>query len=533
MPASSPRHRRRSRVLEVVSILFAAASVLTAPLAFAWHEDDVTVRRIGRLDGALARGLRQEVRFVRLFRNHDLPILLEGATLARLQSAQQRELKATYEAGHTIVLLDATLDQISALHAIAGTGLGYRSKDMASLMMYALHQENRVPTATLMPPLAPSPLRTPAGDAGATARADEALALEHAVDGTLTELAHAPVAVTPASPRDPNGIIEWDQTPLQTATFAVSGAQGVYNTFINVFALHRCLDGTDHYTVTAAADWTATQAKWQGATSEGPNPSMYLDGSGNLVINWQDNRTFCSSGGFFADFDDVCRYINYPLSYGLAMAPRNEGTVVQINAAPAATQGQQTSYTSGFSFSLGGTVNVSAKGPGGGISAGATWSNTTQTTVPPLIVEVSNTGNEGAQWNFKYCTAGLEPDPGTNCTGHVQMVKDVCQAQLGDDSGTNPQQGQTQVGKFSNAVQSAHWQANLDTRVNHATFDIEVDFVANIGNTIAHLGNGLDTGPDPIAGCDGSGCACVSTTEITPVQRSITFEIPFPSTVCE
>ena len=116
---------------------------------------------------------------------------------------------------------------------------------------------------------------------------------------------------------------------------------------------------------------------------------------------------------------------------GLRWFRAPKAPVAQLNAAPAATQGQSTSYTSGFSFSIGGTVNVSAMGPGGGISAGATWSNTTQTTVPPLIVEVSNTGNEGVDWNFKYCTKGLEPDPGTDCTGHVQMVKDVCQAQLG------------------------------------------------------------------------------------------------------
>lgn len=103
----------------------------------------------------------------------------------------------------------------------------------------------------------------------------------------------------------------------------------------------------DHYAITAQADWTATNAKWQGATSEGPNPSMYLDGSDNLIVNWQDNRTYCSSGGAFAGFDDVCRYINYPLSYELTMVPRAEAPVVQLNAAPAATQGQSTTYTSG------------------------------------------------------------------------------------------------------------------------------------------------------------------------------------------
>jgi len=222
------------------------------------------------------------------------------------------------------------------------------------------------------------------------------------------------------------------------------------------------------------------------------------------------------------------------VSYGLAMVPRTESPVVQLNAAPAATQGQSTSYTSGFSFSIAGTVNVSAMGPGGGISVGANWSNSTQTTVPPLVVDVGNTGNEGVNWDFKYCTTGLEPDPGTNCTGHVQMVKDVCQAQLGDDSGTDPQQGQTPVGKFSNAVQSAHWQADSATRTG-STFDIEVTFEARIANTIAHLNNNASRGgpPDTIQGCNDFSCACVSVTQVNPVIKSFTFEVPFPSTKCD
>ncbi len=136
---------------------------------------------------------------------------------------------------------------------------------------------------------------------------------------------------------------------------------GLYNTPFNVYVLHRCLDGTDHYVVTAGADWTAKNAKWQGATSQDPNPSMFLDSAGNLVINWQDTRTYCSSAGSGGDFDNVCRYVNYPLSYGVTMVPRTEGTVTQINAAPAATQGQATSYTSGFTFQIGGGVNVSKR----------------------------------------------------------------------------------------------------------------------------------------------------------------------------
>jgi hypothetical protein len=526
------RSLRFSGTSKVVSILFSAFALGTSVCSAA-NADNLTVRRLGHVDGDLASGIAKQVRLVAFSRQHDSPVLLEGATLSRLNDADRRELKATYQAGYTIVLLDANAQHIKALHAIVGAGFGFRSKESASMMAYALRRENLGPTAMVLTPMSRSPLQTADGKPDATAVADDALALGRAVDRTVTELRRQPTPIVAGPPASPDGTIEWDQNPLQTDTFAVSTSQGVYNTEINVFALHRCLDNTDHYVVTAAADWTATQAKWQGATSAGSNPSMYQDNNGNLVINWQDGRTFCSSGGAGADFDDVCRYANYPLSYGLTMVPRTEGTVIQTNAAPAATQGQQTTYTSGFSFSIGGTVNVSANGPGGGLSANATWSNTTQTTVPPLIVEVGNTGNEGAAWNFKYCTTGLEPDPGTDCTGHVQMVKDVCQAQLGDDSGTDPQLGQTANGKFSNVVQSAHWTADPDTRTQAPTFDIEVGFTASIGTTIAHLGYGLVTGPDPIAGCNQFGCACVSSTEVNPVVRSVTFEIPFPATACK
>ena len=526
---ASPSSPKGFKVLRIIAIAFAAWMLGTA--AFSVAAENLRVRRIGHLDSVIAPRIQKQVRIVPFSSRHDSPILLQGKTILRLDDKQKQELKATYHAGYTIVLLDAAMQHVKALHAIMGEGISYRSKESGVMMAYALRRENQIPTVTLLTDVAVSNLETPSGEPDPTALQNYEEAFTRVAERTVTELSSMPKVGNPP-PRDPNQPVAWQDHPLQTATFAINSPQGVYNTLINVYALHRCLDSTDHYVVTAEADWTAINAKWQGATSEVPNPSMYLDNRGDLVINWQDTRTYCSSPGFFADFDDVCRYINYPLSYGLTMVPRTEAPVTQIDAAPAATQGQATTYTSGFSFSVGGTVNVSGTGPGGGISAGATWINTTQTTVPPLIIDVSNTGNEGALWNFKYCTTGLEPDPGTNCTGHVQMVKDVCQAQLGDDSGTNPQQGQTPVGKFSNAVQSTHWQANANARVG-LTFDIEVAFNAAIANTIAHLGYGSVTGPDPIAGCNRDGCACVSVTTPDPVVRSITFEVPFPSTTCQ
>jgi hypothetical protein len=542
MLASSSKIHKRNAFLDTLVLVF-ATWVLSIPVSLAASTENVTprsigtrpvtpaLRTIGSLRSAIATRITRQIRVVGFSLTHDSALLLEGGTMSQLTDAQAQEIKATYRAGYTVMLLGATMQHIKALHTIVGEGVSYRSKDTPIVMAYALRRQNYTPTAVLLTRLDPSPLETASGDPDPTGILDEQTALTRAVARTVTELTHVPQPVAPGPLKDPNQQADWLSAPIQVTTFAINSPQGVYNTPVSVFALYRCIDQTDHYAVTAGADWTATNARWQGATSAGSNPSMYRDSNNNLVINWQDNnRTYCSSPGAFGGYDDVCRYINYPLSYGLTMVPRTESAVVQLNAAPAATQGQQTSYTSGFSFSIGGTVNVSAMGPAGGISLGATWSNTTQTTVPPLVVDVSNTGNEGVNWDFKYCTRGLEPDPGTNCTSHVQMVKDVCQAQLGDDSGTDPQQGQTPVGKFSNATQSAHWQSNASGRQG-STFDIEVAFQARTANTIAHLNlNGL---VDPIQGCNAFNCACVSVTTAEPVTKSFTFQIPYPSTVCK
>ena len=151
--------------------------------------------------------------------------------------------------------------------------------------------------------------------------------------------------------------------------------------------------------------------------------------------------------------------------------------------------------------------------------------------MPPLQLEVGNRGNQGAAWTFKYCTDGQEPDANSDCTSHVQTTKDVCRAQLGDFSGTNPQQGQTPVGKLSNSVQSVHWQQPASGRTG-GTFDIGVQFTPVIATTTANLW-GLGRLGEANAGCNGFGCGCVSSTTAVRPTQSVTFKVPYPSTVCK
>jgi hypothetical protein len=525
-------------------IVGATLAVLTLGMAnLTAAAEKVQIKQIGNLDSIIASRILTQVTVVPLdsLLRRGVPILLQGKTLKGMPQFLKDQVKASYLMGRTIVLLDATMSHVSALHALVGEGVTYRSKNSGTVMFYALRRENQIPTATLFTHVPFSPLLTASGARDPYDVHEDPQALDRAADRAVAELSRLP---NPRAARPRAGQeVQWADNPLQSQTFALNNASGVYNTVVNVFALHSCETNLDHYVVTAEADWTPTNAKWQSATTYTSPPSMYLDGNLNLVINWQDGRgqndSNCSSPPAADPDANICRYINYPASYSLQMVPRGTGSIVQIAAAPSATQGQATTFQSGFTFNVGGSVNVSSQGPGGGLSAGASWTNTVVTTVPPLIVEVSNTGNEGVDWRFRYCTTGLESDSPDGCTGHVQMVRNVCQAQLGDPSSrTNPQQGQTPVGKFSNAVQSAHWQASPDTRVGASTFDIEVTFTANLATTTAHLEEGGNYGGgsgdiDPNAGCNFASCGCVSVTNYTPASQSFTFHIPFPSTVCK
>src|SRR5690606_24622540 len=135
---------------------------------------------------------------------------------------------------------------------------------------------------------------------------------------------------------------------------------GVYNTEVELFALYSCKDEADHYVVTAGSDWTAVDAKFQSAATELGPTSMYYDQANDVMVvaNWADDPqlTYCSSPSSASLNADICRYINYPLEYDLVMLPPSTGSVLQLNAAPPATQGQSVTVQNGFTFSVGGTV---------------------------------------------------------------------------------------------------------------------------------------------------------------------------------
>jgi len=99
-------------ILRFISIVFAAWLFGTLP-CFAASNENVAVRHIGHLNSTIVLKVLSQVHIVPFSFEHDSPILLQGKTMLRLHHKQKHELKATYRAGYSIVLLDATMQQIT------------------------------------------------------------------------------------------------------------------------------------------------------------------------------------------------------------------------------------------------------------------------------------------------------------------------------------------------------------------------------------------------------------------------------------
>lgn len=107
---------------------------------------NVTVRQIGRLTSAIAKRVLAQVHAVAFSERNDSQILLQGERLSKLRPRHMRAIKATYQAGHTIVLLDPTMLHVKALHQLIGERVSYRSKNIGQHMAYVLRKENNIPT---------------------------------------------------------------------------------------------------------------------------------------------------------------------------------------------------------------------------------------------------------------------------------------------------------------------------------------------------------------------------------------------------
>jgi hypothetical protein len=345
------------------------------------------------------------------------------------------------------------------------------------------------------------------------------------------------LTLPPAAPEDDAAAssTNWGDSPVQL-TILTSTDRGTYNTPIEIYSLHSCRENKDYYLVNTRGTWTPTEARYQSASWQDGHLNADRT-TGQVFVAWQPNDAPCVGGiaiyrGLFGGDDRrICRYTNYPLFYQIDIVPPSGPTVVQVNAAPAGDQGRSASYTSGFSFSIGGGVDVSGSGPSAGFQAGVSWDNSVSTMVPPLAIEAGNVGNQGTFTRYRYCTIG---DTVHDCRSTIQMTgtEGACREFVVG----RPQNGQTPNGRLSNVAQTVNWQVDPGTYTG-STFDVTVTFQGELTTSTSKLwATGFFSGSNghfgPLGNCNHWGCSCGIDSQSTPVRVSHTFKVPPPSKSC-
>lgn len=500
----------------IVGIIFLSTFITIATIGGCNSDSSSTnVSQIGELTSVLSDDIADRVNISPYEGGSGASVILQGSTVLTLTSAERSGLKATHEAGYTIVLLDASKAQVDELHEILGDGTSFTSGSDPTLLGYSARKENVFTDRQMVTPLSGIVKEDSAYDTAANMMVNDLLAKPGEITTvtstavqtreTTVNVADKPVSVHRISDPQPNN--------------------GAFNTTVKIYALYQCQktsttgvgcsenpSNLDQYFITAEADWTPGSG-WQSSDDLEP-----IGGGFQKVRSWEDGTDHCKG-----DNNTACRYANYPRFYELEMevpsAP--SGTVFQADAAPSSTAGKTTTYTSGFTFNITGEVNISGDDS---LTASATWQNTTSTTTPPLTVDASNTDNEGAKWEFIYSPITIEGKEGPD---------DDCEDEL-----TDPQNGQTPDGKFSNAVQTVVWTS---CPTGSEGFDVKVEFVAHLATTETLVWpvepdmSGFD---DFLGGgtCEddflGNFCDCKASNDEFDDTRDFTYTIKSPSTDC-
>ena len=509
------------------------------------------VQLIGNYNNATIEAVRSDLVVVPFSPDYNpqlTPMMIAPGVLDPVDALTQQEkdaIKASYEAGQTLAIISPSTIDVEALHELLGAGAAYTSTTHPIHMAYITRMEKSNPVSRVLQNVRASP--STAQDAGADERA-----YARAYTILVEDLKRAPLQNNESAPIMSEQNTDLAQVSLQT-TFLTSTTSGNYSTTVNFYAAHICESNQsmpkpyDMYLVTSSGDWTASDAKWQSASArEGELYLANCDGEQCLVEDWKDTDDYCDGGIAIASdvpfnkYDlRLCRYMNYPKQYSVSFVPPAGIKTDQANAAPSATQGTASSYSTGFAFSLGGNVNISGKGPAAGLQVGVTWSEKTTVSVPPLLVKAGITGNEGRYTDYAYCTDDTGKNAGT-CISTVQMTdtKGLCvDYDVGD-----PSDGQKPSGSMSGVAQSVQWVVGENGTYpgiygNATHYPITVNWSVDLATSTSRLWSGPFSAPGsdengPTGMCNDSGCSCSIETTTNPITASYTFKVPLPSSDC-
>ena len=293
-------------------ILFLLVGLIAIGTVGGCNDDgsSTTVRQIGDLTSVLSDDIAEQVNISPYEGGSDAPVILQGATVLTLTSAERSGLKATHEAGYTIVLLDASKAHVDELHEILGDGTSFTSESDPTLLGYSARKEDVYTDRQMVTPLPGIIKEDSAYDTAANILVDDLMTRPGEVT-TVTSLsaqtrestvnvADKPVSVHRISDPQPNN--------------------GAFNTTVKIYGLYQCQktsttgvgcsedpSNLDQYFITAEADWTPG-SEWQSSDDVDNN------GIDQFIKSWEDGTDHCKG-----DNNTGCRFINYPRLYELEM----------------------------------------------------------------------------------------------------------------------------------------------------------------------------------------------------------------------
>src|SRR5262245_29453615 len=127
--------------------------------------DRLVVQQIGDVRGPIAEAIASAVTIVPFSSHLDAratPIILatgkafvrqgdgQGHGVGGLRPEEQRAIRQAYDGGQVILLLDASIHDIEALHVLLEHGVAHKSSTDPVVLAYALRQVQRIPTARLV-----------------------------------------------------------------------------------------------------------------------------------------------------------------------------------------------------------------------------------------------------------------------------------------------------------------------------------------------------------------------------------------------
>lgn len=371
---------------------------------------------LGKLDGRLAAPLMEAVEPGLSLAEHQgsLPVVLSGSRTARLTESEAQALRATFEAGHPVLLVNVTSAHVDALHAVLRTG--HRHTFAPGVYHLEAYGFNREPDGSYA--------QGSFSDPETEARTQRELVCRNENGTTVSATLDTGCIAPPDGPVPPEQLVAirgWiadagkrrpqdrgsrsrrvllprtgrreDEPPNKLTELARSFVDTF--SWTSTVSLPFSLGGrrtyTNHYQVTT----------YVYSCYSADDTSSWFFFEQHWVLN--------ASNSFVVDTDKVRMY--YVTGYGMNAVPAgfsgDTASVGLLASSPGTTEGG-TAVTSSVSFGINGTVGFEGKAGAGSVTGGMTVSSAETFEIPDVSVQnLSAATQNNASWKYSIPKATL------------------------------------------------------------------------------------------------------------------------------